>query len=492
MLIPVRFYACEGSLVIPDAEIVCQAAAEHNCTVRFKYPAVDDSHRRTHGQNCVIIPADQKASDIRSSLHEGLGFRAPYSGTGREGDTAKSGDHVMFKATQLKSTGNQFYKDKDYTAAVEMYTGALELLPDKATIDSSPMYISVWQNILTNMCNAFVHLERWQDIIEPATDVIGAIANLETIYQRRAVWARGRAYEHLGRMRLAAQDYNSLYRVASGPHRLQDVATVMDIVAALRRTEVSLDNPRGTVKWQQVKPLRGAATPPPRFLHLAALDAATRRIYVHGGDASSDPLGQDFLRDVWCFDCATDSWHEVQTRHSPALKDHAGVIYNGVLVVFGGSVPRWHGPDGRVINTSRNLVQLHLKSGQWSKLSPKGATPQPRNCHSAVLYDGKMWIFGGIRDTDVLLPNGTPSTELNDVWSYDLVQGVWREEHSGAGDIDTVPMVRHHQCCWVAKDEMWIFGGERPGSIGRCSHSCHVLHIFADLSPPLWAVPATP
>lgn len=52
----------------------------------------------------------------------------------------------------------------------------------------------------------------------------------------------------------------------------------------------------------------------------------------------------------------------------------------------------------------------------WTELEVEGEKPQPRAGHSAVVYNGKMYVFGG-KDED--------HEKLRDCWSFDLTANTW-------------------------------------------------------------------
>jgi Galactose oxidase, central domain/F-box-like/Ras family len=79
--------------------------------------------------------------------------------------------------------------------------------------------------------------------------------------------------------------------------------------------------------------------------------------------------------------------------------------FSSLMWVFGGL-------DGRIGMASRDLYCLHLDTLRWMRVeSPTSAQrPSARYQHSAVSWNGSMYIFGGC-DED--------GTEFDDLWSFD-------------------------------------------------------------------------
>lgn len=44
---------------------------------------------------------------------------------------------------------------------------------------------------------------------------------------------------------------------------------------------------------------------------------------------------------------------------------------------------------------ARLLYILDLKTYKWEKVTSRGDLPEPRDEHTAVIYEGNMWIYGG-------------------------------------------------------------------------------------------------
>lgn len=91
---------------------------------------------------------------------------------------------------------------------------------------------------------------------------------------------------------------------------------------------------------------------------------------------------------------------EVQGDIPPPCRAHTATLVDRKIVIFGGG-------EGPVYyDTVYVLDTVHRR---WQKVEFPEDTPRPttRRAHTAVYYDGKIWVFGG----------GNGSQALNDVWT---------------------------------------------------------------------------
>lgn len=57
---------------------------------------------------------------------------------------------------------------------------------------------------------------------------------------------------------------------------------------------------------------------------------------IHGGKGSSNDLKEAYLSDMWVFNTVKKTWSEVLYDQSVVAAFHAGVVYEGKLLIFGG------------------------------------------------------------------------------------------------------------------------------------------------------------
>ena len=91
---------------------------------------------------------------------------------------------------------------------------------------------------------------------------------------------------------------------------------------------------------------------------------------------------------------------DVQGDVPPPCRAHTATLVDRKIVIFGGG-------EGPVYyDTVYVLDTVHRR---WQKVEFPADAPHPttRRAHTAVYYDGKIWVFGG----------GNGSQALNDVWT---------------------------------------------------------------------------
>ena len=148
-----------------------------------------------------------------------------------------------------------------------------------------------------------------------------------------------------------------------------------------------------------------------------------KNMYLIGGTMN----GRDYVcSQMSRLDLQTLNWDVIQTRGSgdmpQCIDEHSACADGSKVYVFGGF------EDGERVN-SVHVFDLELH--QWSTCAFSGVAPKPRAGHSAVLYQGSLYIFGGKDDEN---------KKLNDMWKFDISARVWTEI---VVDVpDTVPSPR--------------------------------------------------
>ncbi len=71
-------------------------------------------------------------------------------------------------------------------------------------------------------------------------------------------------------------------------------------------------------------------------------------------------------------------------------QDHSAVSHDGCMYVFGGRSRK-----GELLNDS---FCIDLAQKKWTELKTKGNLPPPRYGHSAAVYNGQMFIYGGVSE----------------------------------------------------------------------------------------------
>ena len=148
---------------------------------------------------------------------------------------------------------------------------------------------------------------------------------------------------------------------------------------------------------------------------------------------------------IWEFDSIKNSFAQIkQTGDVPkARDDHScSQIDEESIVIFGGFVEGSR--CNEIFVAKKNGLNLEWK--QVGTDSPQA--PCPRNSHTSVVYEGKLYIFGG-QDDD--------TDKLCDLWEFDLVSGIFTQIELPASSY--VPSARSGHSANIYNGKMYIFGG---------------------------------
>lgn len=131
-----------------------------------------------------------------------------------------------------------------------------------------------------------------------------------------------------------------------------------------------------------------------------------------------------------------EEW-EISSNGPPQLTRHSAVLYQDRMYLFGGTNNSLENPT---------LYVLDLASRQWSCKEPEASQLPPGiDSHSAVVHSGKMIVYGGFI-------GGSRSSRT---FCLDLSTLHWREIE-GTGELPT-PRASHSAV--VNADSMYVFGG---------------------------------
>lgn len=137
--------------------------------------------------------------------------------------------------------------------------------------------------------------------------------------------------------------------------------------------------------------------------------------------------------EVYRFHIEKKEWSKFRIKDNiPAPRLSTSISrYQNFLYMFGGYSN---------IQNLNDLYQLDLNTYKW-RLILANDSPPSRDCHTSVIYQNYLIIYGG----------GTPT--FNDVFFFDLLTEKWTKK-----DIQNSPYLHDH-CSFVFRDEMYVFGG---------------------------------
>ena len=166
------------------------------------------------------------------------------------------------------------------------------------------------------------------------------------------------------------------------------------------------------------------------------------KMYIYGGKFL------DFLNELWVYDLEKNSWTELKPNNEinklPTKRyGQSMIVIKNKIIVFG----------GRFGNCLNDVWVYDLEKNSWELMKPSGNLPSKRFGHSAQLINGKMVIFGGFSDDTVYKKD----CFLNDVWVYDLDTNSWEQKDSGSTPRDCHTTVS-------LNNKMYVFGGDNGSS----------------------------
>ncbi|WEW54816.1 hypothetical protein PRK78_000241 [Emydomyces testavorans] len=114
---------------------------------------------------------------------------------------------------------------------------------------------------------------------------------------------------------------------------------------------------------------------------------------------------------------------------------HTASLYQGhKLIVFGGENER-----GEYLS---DIVLLDLNNSTWTLPEIGGPVPRGRARHAAVIYEDKLFVVGGVTETNYI---------LDEICYLDLKTWTWSRTWSFVARFD--------HAAWVWGDRLWVFGG---------------------------------
>ncbi|XP_063426768.1 kelch domain-containing protein 3-like [Mytilus trossulus] len=174
------------------------------------------------------------------------------------------------------------------------------------------------------------------------------------------------------------------------------------------------------------------------------------KMYVFGGYEEETDR---FSNEIYALDFSTFSWSLiVPSNGEPARwRDfHTATGIGHLMYIFGGRSD--HG--GNVYTNNEiycNKLQIFdTLNRTWIEPETTGVLPIGRRSHSAFVYRGYLYIFGGY--------NGKFDYHFRDVLRFDPVHLHWSMvKLKGKG-----PCARRRQCCCVIGNKVFLFGGTSP------------------------------
>ncbi len=213
----------------------------------------------------------------------------------------------------------------------------------------------------------------------------------------------------------------------------------VDIQEGTRDSLYSADLNSETPQWTQLE-LKGSQ--PGKCSNGASVLVGKQWILL-GGIIQSDQTADVYTIDLESLTC--EKRPAGKGAGPKPLDSHTAVMSaEGKIVVFGGYVGA---------RRSAQSFEYDSKNNFWREISPKNGTrPAPRAGHSAIFFEGAMYVFGG---------TGEDGEPRNDLWKFDLATETWTEIQKPKDPHVYWPQGRagHSAVLDSAAGIMYIFGG---------------------------------
>jgi len=174
-----------------------------------------------------------------------------------------------------------------------------------------------------------------------------------------------------------------------------------------------------------------------RWGHSTAV--ADNRLFIYGGTGYT--TNTRYWESIYQLDMENWDWTKLESvNKAPNSRDsHSCIVYNNKLYIFGGS----GGNDSK-----NDMFEYDLAASTWKRVEARGDAPSPREGHAACLFDEKyMVIYGGW--------NGEET--FNNCYLFDIPQRTWILVERMVG---TGPTPRESQSCCMVRRDMYFFGGQ--------------------------------
>mmetsp|Transcript_6723 Transcript_6723/g.7624 ORF Transcript_6723/g.7624 Transcript_6723/m.7624 type:complete len:389 (+) Transcript_6723:190-1356(+) len=211
-----------------------------------------------------------------------------------------------------------------------------------------------------------------------------------------------------------------------------------------------------TAHWRQLT--CSGDVPTGRIGHTLVTNTAEDTVYLYGGVNDSNEQNSQYLQDFFAFSFADKSWRQIEMSGEVQMPRafHTAVFYNDQLHIFGGCNGR-----GRF-----NKLFSIDPTGRCSMFSPppNAKVPLTRYCHSATLFEGKMYVFAG------KCGGRNSNKRLKDMMAFDFATKTWIEVEQVGADVPA----RSAHAAFTCGRRMVMFGGR--SSEGEC---CEDIYHFS-------------
>lgn len=219
-------------------------------------------------------------------------------------------------------------------------------------------------------------------------------------------------------------------------------------------------------KWTTITTERA---PLGRIGHTFCANEDGSKAYVYGGVNDSEDIVSNYLDDFWEYDVLEKTWTEkilTDDVHHPRAF-HSAVWHRNQMFVFGGCNGRGRFNKLFTIDGEGHCHSVTVQQHFLNHIPTP--IPSTRYCHSAVAFEGRMYVFGG------KCGGRNSNKRLKDLYMCTLDTPMWlRCEQLG-----DIPPSRSAHTALTYGHLMIVFGGRN--SEGECCDDLYAYHFHSHL-----------
>jgi N-acetylneuraminic acid mutarotase len=189
--------------------------------------------------------------------------------------------------------------------------------------------------------------------------------------------------------------------------------------------------------WNQLEPI-GENLPAGRKFHTAVV--FNSKMYIWGGYRFPENFRE--LNQIYEFNPINYEYKRLETKYNPPVSfRHTAVIRKNKnkqsMVIFGGFSDSY----------LNEMFEYHFDTFEWEEIESKNEKPPPRYCHSAVMVNESMFIFGGMS-----VSNGVH----DQLYEFNFSNKMWKIIENGNN-----AKKWNHTCLYNDQfNELWFFNVE--------------------------------
>ncbi|KAF0687660.1 Aste57867_20644 [Aphanomyces stellatus] len=442
-----KYYAFEKTLPMPSSMAFFNDLPPSQRVVSVAYPAIDDKSRMSELQ-LVGVEMKKNANPESKKKKKKKRNKQPKEDDEDHGEIDVSALARMREIMARKAMANGFYQRGMYTEAYAHYLLVInDFLEFRASLDvhhqQDPQMILNAHNLYSNRAQAALKLEWYDKVIEDCSRVIPFIvSHCANVYVVRCLHARARAYAALHFYDNSFDDWHVLaIEAQKGNTDVPPKAYLAEEGQKIQKQQ-SLCQLDG--QWTAMGNNGMNLT---RFFHSTVLHPDGTSLIVFGG-RSTTMIGAE-VNDVtihqYIFD--TKKWVDIpgSGQKPPCLSGHSAVVYERRMYVFGGT------PLHDNHQSKGAFYQLNIDTWVWKRVKASNE-PALRNEHTACVYNDQMILCGGWQD-----PSGSVRSSHLDAFDFKTMS--WTQLPQLAPEKSPPASLCLHMT-WIYESKLFVFGGK--------------------------------